>query len=198
MAQNRHANEIDKLTEGYRSMRLKLIRESAAFAVAFFKRSFTVQGFMNNTLEKWPERKGGPRNNGRGILIDKGVLKRAVRIKRTGVDGAVVGVDEAIPYAQIHNEGGEIEITPKMRRFFWAMYYRYAGQMVYNTRTKKAADTKRNRGLNEMAAFYRNMAITNKKTITIPKRQFIGDSAKLDREILNHITKEMNAFFNVE
>lgn len=184
MAQNEHAGEIDKLITAYRGARLRLVRASAAMALAFFKASFVNQGFTDNGLQKWKPRNGGPRNKGRGVLMDKGVLKRGIRIKRADVSKAVIGVDDAIKYADIHNSGGTIEVTPKMRRFFWAMYYKSGGAHE---------DTKKD----EVAQFWLRMALKKDNTIQIPKRQFIGDSATLERKLSLYLEKELTKIFKV-
>lgn len=184
MATNQHAQEIDRLVNAYRGARLRLVRGSAAIALAFFKASFTNQGFTDTGLQKWKPRKAGPRNNGRGILIDRAVLKRGVRIKRADVSKAVIGVDEAIKYADIHNNGGVIPVTPKMRRFFWAMYYKSGGAHK---------DTRKD----EVAQFWLRMALKKDNTIEIPKRQFIGDSATLERRLKVYLEKELTKIFNV-
>lgn len=184
MADNQHADEVDKLINAYRSSRLRLVQASAAIAVSFFKASFTNQGFTDGGLVKWKQRNGGPRNKGRGVLIDKGVLKRAVRIKRADVKQAVIGVDAAVKYADIHNNGGEIQVTVKMRRFFWAMYYKHGGSHE---------DTKKD----EVAQFWLRMALKKDNTIKIPKRQFIGDSATLTNKVTVYLEKEINKLFNI-
>jgi phage gpG-like protein len=126
MADNRHADEFEQLLNGYRALKLRMIQQAASMAINHFKASFTNQGFTDEALVKWPARKGGPNNKGRALLIGTGpgagTLKRGLRIKHTSLDGAVVGEDEGVPYADIHNFGGEIKITPQMRRFFLAMY----------------------------------------------------------------------------
>ncbi|MEB0248647.1 hypothetical protein QN344_00810, partial [Mucilaginibacter sp. 5B2] len=81
MAGNRHANEFDDLLNGYRALKLRMIQQAAAMALTHFKESFTNQGFTDETLQKWPARKGGAKNNGRAILINRGILKRGLRIK---------------------------------------------------------------------------------------------------------------------
>jgi len=50
------------------------------------------------------------------------------RITQQNQYGMGVEIEIAVPYAKIHEEGGTIPaysllITPKMRRFFWAMWY---------------------------------------------------------------------------
>lgn len=183
MADNQHADEIDKLVIAYKNARLQMVRNVAAIALSFFKRSFVNQGFTDTTLKKWPKRKFGPRNNGRGTLIDKGVLKRGTRIKQADLNKAVIGVDSAIKYAEIHNEGGVIPVTVKMRRFFWAMYFKNGGA---DKRTRK----------NETAQFWLRMALKKGNTIEMPKRQFIGDSATLHKRLIAYLEKELNKIFN--
>ncbi|MBB6131344.1 phage virion morphogenesis protein [Mucilaginibacter lappiensis] len=194
MAENRHAHEFDELLNGYRALKLRMIQQAAIMAINHFKASFTNQGFTDQALVKWPVRKGGPNNKGRALLVGTGpgagTLKRGVRIKHTSIDGATVGVDEGIPYAEIHNFGGEIKITAQMRRFFWAMYYKYGG----GQRTARGTPKQ----LSETAQFYLNLAISKKDHITIPKRQFIGDSAILERNIQDYITDELNKYFKVD
>ncbi|WP_443937079.1 hypothetical protein [Pedobacter sp. MW01-1-1] len=183
MPTNQHANEIDRLVNAYKNARLQLIRNSAAIALAFFKKSFTDQGFTDTGLKKWKKRKGGARNDGRAILVDRAVLKRGIRIKRADLNQAVIGVDSAIKYADIHNNGGEIELTPKMRRFFWVMYYKNGG------------GDKRIRN-NDQAKFWLSLALKKDKTIVIPQRQFIGDSATLTKKISTYLETELYKILN--
>jgi len=183
--ENRHADEFDLVLKDYRAIKLKIIQKSAGMALAFFKQSFTNQGFTDQNLVKWNHRKGGYKNNGRAILIDRGTLKRGLRIKSATNDGAIVGEDEGIKYADIQNFGGQIPLTPKMRRFFWAMYYKFGGGI----KGKQPSD---------VALFYRNLALSKQSHITIPARKFIGDSATLERQLIEYITKELDKFFRVE
>jgi phage gpG-like protein len=197
--ENKNADEFDKLIEGYKYMKLRMIQQAAAMALAFFKQSFTNQGFTDVALVPWKRRiPGTPNDKGRAIEVQRGILKRGLRIKRASIDGAIVGPDEGIPYAEIQNYGGQIPITPQMRRFFWAMYYQNQNGKVYNTNTKQAAKTNRNVALDNKAQFYKNMALTKEQFITIPARQFIGDSQTLDRQITNYVITELNKFFKIE
>ena len=114
-----HANEIDKLRARYKSHKPQLLRKTAGIALAFFEESFAQQGFTDVNLQPWPKRL---QNNGQALLVDTGALKKSLKIKSAGGSQAVIGTAD-LPYAQIQNDGGRIRITPKMRRFFWAMYY---------------------------------------------------------------------------
>lgn len=181
---NKHANEMDKLLESYRKKKLSIIQQTAAMALMHFKQSFSNQGFTDVSLKKWPDRKGGTRSQGRAILMSRGVLKRGLRIKKTSINGAIVGMDDAVKYADIHNEGGEIPVTPQMRRFFWAMYYKTGG----NNKHTKGGD---------IPKFWLGMALTTKTSITIPQRQFIGDSATLGRKLIAYIEQELKILFEI-
>jgi phage gpG-like protein len=189
MAENRNADEFDKLLEGYRALKLRMIQKAAGIALAFFKASFTNQGFTDEALVKWINRiPGTPNNQGRAIEVGRGTLKRGLRIKMANIDGAIVGMDEGIPYAEIQNFGGKIPITPQMRRFFWAMYYKFGGGVKGMPEEEIPAT----------AIFYRNLAITKELFITIPARQFIGDSKTLERNIYNYVTQQLDKFFRID
>lgn len=184
MAENKHADEFDGLVKGYKYIKLRMVQQVAGIALAHFKASFTNQGFTDNGLVKWKGRiPGTPNNKGRAIETNRGILKRSLRIKKATIDGAIVGVDDAIPYAEIQNFGAQIPLTPQMRRFFWAMYFKNGGGKSKNPP--------------EAALFYRNMALTKEAFITIPARKFIGDSVTLERNIYNYLISELNKFFKV-
>lgn len=89
-------------------------------AVNHAREQFDKQGFEG---EKWHPRLPGTPRDSRPILVDTHTLKDSIRYKAEGRT-ITVGVDEGkVPYAEIQNEGGTINITPQMRKFFWAKYY---------------------------------------------------------------------------
>jgi phage gpG-like protein len=200
---NKHAHEFDDIIRDIRALRLRIIRHAAAMALAFFKQSFVNQGFTDNGLQKWNKRiPGTPNNSGRGLLFGSGpgagTLKRSLRIKKADESGAIVSVDDAIPYADIQNFGGKIPVTPQMRRFFWAMYYKSANGITYDVKTRGVHNTKKNNALNDQANFWKSLALTKEKFINLPARQFIGDSATLERQIVTYITQELDKFFKTD
>lgn len=69
------------------------------------------------------------------------------------------------PYASLHNEGGEITVTRKMQKYFWAMYIR-EGKTGIEAEQFKAMAMKK---------------IGSK--ITIPERKFIGDHPEVRKAI---------------
>lgn len=167
---NDNAQEFQRVMGAYRQARKTVPRKMAIYAVNHFKRNFQLQGFQDKRLRKWKGRAGNLRK-GKGILVKSGTLRRGVKILRTNGSRTVIGVGAEIPYAKIHNQGGKIKITPKMRRYFWAMYYQLAEK---DDEGKVISES-------EEAKFWKNMALTKKTHITMPQRQYIGPSFGLEK-----------------
>jgi phage gpG-like protein len=191
----KHSEEFDKLLKDLQDLKPRLMDEAAVMAVNFFKASFRNEGFTDNSLTPWPKRIAGtPNSMGRGLLMNRGILRRAVKKKSSDSSKTVIGVD-GVKYADIQNFGGQIPITRKMRRYFWAMYYQYA-KAITKTAKGEVSKSKKNESLNETATFWRNLALTKKQYITIPKRQFIGDSKTLEKNIETLFNQQLNKIFN--
>ena len=176
-------------------------------ALEEFDRNFEREAFFN---EKWARRKFND-DKSRGLLIDKsrgllirtGNLRRSITGRVTDRDSVVIETTE--PYARIHNEGGTITVTRKMKKYFWYRYQTVAGGKAADgfsnnlQRKKNGAprNNKRNRALSAEAEFYRRMAMKKAGSkITIPKRQFIGnhpDLEKLLKEIFYNNAKNFDA-----
>lgn len=121
--------------------------------------------------------KGASGNEGRAILVMSGRLRRSFRMTTSGL---VITIATDVPYAEIHNEGGEVKqtvtITPKMRKFFFAMF-------------KETKDEK-----------WKKMALTKKATFersfTMPVRKFLGENATLDKNMTYLLESELSAIFD--
>lgn len=119
-----------------------------------FDRNFERKAFFN---KKWRDRKFGNRGT---LLVATGRLRRSITMKATERS---ITFSSDTPYASIHNEGGEIEVTKKMKGYFWYMY----GQTGYEP--------------------YKAMAMKRVGSkITIPKRQFIGYHKTIDKIVEEH------------
>ncbi|WP_406629494.1 phage virion morphogenesis protein [Ornithobacterium rhinotracheale] len=133
-----------------------------------FMKSFIKEGFTANSFIAWPKRKDTLPHK---MLSLSYTLKNSIKISRADFEQVIISAGEGIPYAAIHNEGGNITIpvTKKMRKYFWAMY-------------KKTGEER-----------YKRMAITKKDflSVHIPKRQYIGESKVLDKKINNIILDEI-------
>lgn len=115
-----------------------------------FDNNFSRGGFFG---KKWQNRRDGKPSH----LNNTGTLRRSIKAT---INGNTLTFTSSTPYSAIHNEGGEIIVTPQMKRYFWAMY-------------KK---TKQDR--------YKAMALMKVGSkIKIPQRQFIGDYAGINKTI---------------
>ena len=142
-------------------------------AVNHFKANFANEGFDNN---KWAPRKT-KFPLAKKVLTGQGSgdhLGDSIDYKVQGVT-TIIYTDKV--YAQIHNEGGEITVTPKMKKFFWAKHH----------------EAKAN-GEIELADQYKWMALS--KTIHIIKREFMGESTILNDKIVDKITRDLTRILN--
>ena len=142
--------------------------------------SGSLQRFKNRVFES-------SRGRGKGILNDTGNLVDSIKIISRSPNSVNVGIRASeIPYAELHQQGGKIPVTDKMRKFFWAKYYQHASP-VGRTRGKRSAST------NQEADFWKAMALKKKNSmITIHKRQFMDATPDLEKAILRTIKTEMN------
>lgn len=137
-----------------------------------FDRNFERKAFFS---KPWQQRL----LEGRGsLLLQSGKLRRSIRAQVTNNS---VSWSSSEPYAAIHNEGGTITVTAKMKRFFWAKFYELAGKV----RHKKNGSTSRSSvKLSKQAEFYRNLALKRVGSkIKIPKRQFLGNAPEVQNAI---------------
>lgn len=134
----------------------------------FFKEGFEKGGFTDAAFEKWEDTKGSL--DGYKVLQRTGALRDSVKAQERTENTIAFGSDEK--YAQIHNEGGVIDITDAMRKFFWRMY-RLSGKEKWKW-----------------------MALSKNKKIEIHQRKFVGESqtlmAELDDWAVNYIQKLRN------
>jgi phage gpG-like protein len=161
-----NTNDLRKLI--LTDMKVELLSE--------FDRNFERKAFF---LHSWPPRK----REGKGSLLNVrggGGLRGSIR---ASILSEAVAFRSGNPSAQIHNEGGDIKVTPKMKRFFWAKYYELSGKIKY----KKSGEKSQSRSavkLSDDAAFFRNMALMPVGSkIHIPKRQFIGHAPEVDKRV---------------
>ena len=149
-----------------------------------FDMNFKREAFFT---EKWKRRKGDT-DETRGLLVQSGTLRRSIR-SRIMEGGKGVEITSSVPYAKIHNEGGSITVTRRMKGYFWIKYRQAVGRIA-RTKAGKARNGRKNRQISRDAEFYKAMAL--KKTgsrIMIPRRQFIGRHPDLEK-LLDEIAME--------
>ena len=165
-------------------MRRRILRDIQVELSEEFDRNFERQGFFG---ESW-QRSRRSADGGGSTLIDTGSLRRSLRSRVRG-DGVEFWSDR--PYAGIHNEGGEIVVTARMKRFFWAKYYEAQGGLG-RKKDGRLRNTKKNRGLSGAAEFWHQMALKKVGSkIVIPRRMFLGWSAGVSKIVERVIDEEL-------
>lgn len=156
-----------------------------------FDRNFERQAFFS---EAWARRKSPTRPRGT-ILVDTSTLRRSIKSRTT--DDSITFYTE-LPYAAIHNDGGEIVVTEKMKRYFWHKYYEATGSFGRKKNGQRRND-KRTRQLSTEADFWRFMALKRAgTTIRIPRRRFLGTGPEVERIVREIIEDNLNEYFNMD
>lgn len=185
MARNPDISAIlrSKMQEIVRLQQRVLPIKVGAMAKAFFMDNFRMGGFMDRNLKKWPKTRrqesGGPDAAYGPLLSSRAHLSNSVEYRP---ERGKVYIENKVPYASIHNEGGDIPVTSRMKRFFWASFFAAGGK-------PKGAEP------SPEAKKWRAMALNKKQKIQMPKRQFIGESRAPNKKINALIEKEINALF---
>lgn len=83
----------------------------------FSKERFRAQNWLDEVAEPWEPRKvttGRKKDEKRAILVKTGQLRRSVRARANGMN---VTISSDKPYAEIHNEGGEIDTVQAVQAY---------------------------------------------------------------------------------
>lgn len=154
-----------------------------------FDKNFERQAFFS---EAWARRKS-PFRKGGATLIDTTRLRQSIKTRRT--ENSVI-VYSDVPYAEIHNEGGEIRVTKKMKGHFWKKYREAVGSFGRKKNGERRNDKRTNR-LFEEAEFYKFMALKKEgSTIKIPRRRFIGMAPEVEQAVREIVEKNLTEYFN--
>lgn len=142
-----------------------------------FDRNFQREAFFS---EKWKRRRYNP-DPDRGILQKTGSLRKSII---SVIEDNKIIFTSSLPYASIHNEGGAIGVTRKMKGFFWHKY------------KETTAGIKKRGELTTEAAFYKAMALKKVGSkIIIPRRQFIGNSPEVEKAVIEIIEENLSKYF---
>lgn len=143
-----------------------------------FDKNFERKAFFDKPWDstKIPNRRGS-------VMMRTGKLRRSVRSKQSNND---ITWSSSLPYASLQNEGGEIIVTEKMKRFFWAMFYKATGA-VSKTKKGDTRNNQRNKKLTEEAATWKALALQKVGAkMKVKQRQFIGEHPQV-RQRIEHI-----------
>jgi phage gpG-like protein len=154
-----------------------------------FDKNFERKAFFDQQWAdtKWAVNKGS-------LMLRTGAGRRSIMAT---IEGGQIVWRSSLPYMGIHNDGGEIEVTAKMKKFFWAMFYKASNAVTFKVKTREASANKRNEKLTAEAAIWKSLALMKVgEKIKIPKRQFIGDHPVVDasiKKIVDANAKELHS-----
>lgn len=174
MADN-NFHKLSRKADEFNRLLTRMPRLIGTEAVNFSKKRFREQSWVDHGSDPWKKRKpGAVRNKGRGLLVDSGKLRNSIRITKSGRNFVTIG--SSVPYAEIHNKGGVINIpvTDRMRKWGWAMF-------------AKTNDSK-----------FKGLALTKKTMLHVrmPKRKFMGQSAVLRQKTKRMMIARFNLILN--
>ena len=140
----------------------RLVNRSGVVAVNFSKERFVRKDWLDGNSRQTWEKR--KRKDKGSLMVRSGRLKRSIRKMSEGDYFVYIGTD--VPYAKAHNEGGEITKTVNVRS---------------HSRARKGRTDK-----------FKVKSYQRKMNLTLPKRQFIGDSAALAKRIERFASVEIN------
>jgi len=180
---------MSDISEQVRGVFRQILRDIQVELGDEFDRNFERQAFFS---EAW-QRRRSPTRPGGHTLVDSGSLRRSIHSRIT--DDSIVFYSD-LPYAAIHNEGGEIVVTARMKRYFWYKHYSSAGSFGRKKDGSLRRD-RRNRQLASESDFWRAMALMKAgSTIRIPRRQFLGTSPEVEAAVREIIEDNLNEYIN--
>ena len=160
----------------------RLPRRVGVVAVNHFKQNFRDGGWLDNGLHPWKRTR---RQEGTGTNARHGPLLSGHRHLMNSIQAETssgqVSIENPIPYAHVHNDGAKIPVTKKMKKYAWFKFYSLSGF--------KKGQKKDN--VSPEAEGWKRLALTKKTSLTIPKRQFMGDSAELRVKVHNLIQESI-------
>ncbi len=191
--------------------RRSLPKKVGSCAMRHFHDNFRQGGFVNNGLQPWQRSK---RQSGKGTDAARTPLMSSHKhlfksVRYTPSDNRVK-IHSNLIYAPIHNWGGNIPITPKMRAYAWYRFFKATGAppkgvsrkvaapVPYKGRLKKLSSIYKpsNLSLNQEAVKWKGLALTKKQSIQMPQRQFLGNSKELDEKVSQLIKTEVSKIMN--
>lgn len=151
-----------------------------------FDQNFEREAFFS---QRWERRKSPVHGSRSGhLLVDTGTLRGSIQSRIEG-DSVVFWSD--LPNASIHNNGGDIVVTERMKRFFWAKYHESNGGK-WGRRGEAPAH-------GSEAEFWKLMALKKVgSTVRIPRRRFLGVSPEVEKAVKDIVEEGLGEYFEKE
>ena len=174
------------MTENFQKIIKNILSDIRVEMAEEFDQNFERQAFFS---EAWQRRKSPIRNQNRAILTDTGALRSSIQSRTT--DNSVIFYT-TLPYAEIHNEGGDIIVTDKMKRFFWAKYRETNGG---SWKRQGSHPSLGGAGGGSEAEFWKFLALKKAgSTIRIPRRRFLGAGQDVEKAVRNIIEENITQY----
>lgn len=163
----------------------QLPQQLGTLAVNFAKQRFVDQAWQNTSSEPWQprrnNRRGGTARQKGAVLVDSGRLKRSIRIISVSPTAVIIGTD--VPYAQIHNDGFEGDVNVKA----------YTQQVKGHKRKQKVKSKKGKKTKIVNVRPHSRHVKAHTRSVNMPRRRFLGESAELERQITEFILGEIQS-----
>ena len=143
----------------------------------FTLEAFRKQGFTDSGFTKWKPRKKN-KDAGRAILVKTGKLRRSIKVSRANWTRVVVG-SYGVAYAQIHNEGGEISKSASST----VIHFKRVDELRKMGKNGKLTSFMGSKFSKKRGSHFAQKVSIGAHSINMPKRQFIGRSQRLEREL---------------
>ncbi len=171
--------KFDQVKANLAKTKATIIKKIANESESFFRKGFQQGGFTDASFKAWKPRKS--KKSSKPILVKTGRLRGSIRLQINSSVSAKLHTD--VPYAEIHNEGGEIQKHAQSRVI---SFTNVSGRSRFaSTRTKKVRKSITHQSRSTFAAH----------GITMPQRKFMGRSRTLDKRVEKLIQKELKACF---
>lgn len=143
------------------------------FDLNFNNKSFFGKAWENTSIP----------NKRESLMMRTGKLRGSIKSRESKNE---LTWTSSLPYASLQNEGGEIIVTEKMKRFFWAMFYKSNGA-VSKTKKGDTRNNDRNKKLTAEATIWKALALQKVGAkMKVKQRQFIGDHPRV-RQRIEHV-----------
>ena len=167
--------------------------------LAIFDENFDNGGFTDKIFIRWKPRKGdaenrgrrlgdGGKQGGRALLIQTGRLRRSLRTGSISSQAVQFRAgNQDVDYAQMHNEGGRVSETVQVRAHSRRLFME---DEVSGPSARKAKYVQVQTSTSQVRAH------TRKLNITMPRRRFMGSSAKLTDRLERRLFLEINRLWD--
>ena len=170
---------------------------AGVYAVEQFRLNIRKRGgvFVNGNLDEFtPRGYETARTRGKKLLLGTGNMVDSIQLISLMQNQVIFGISQRdiAKYAKMHLMGGTVTVTPKMKSFFWAMYFQAQGNIKTTKRGKQSKVKSSSQAAGD-AGFWKAMALKKVGSkINIPKREFMRLTPDLEKGIYQEFEYEIN------